>query len=365
MYSLSVYHICFFYPFFALSGVVVSGHGFHYNTSMSLLLTAAADDNGRRLDRVLRKAAPDLPLSALHRLLRKGRIFLDGKPSNAAARVKTGQVIEIVSFADGAAPFRLSTGSEPFIPAACPIIDVPPLPPVLFEGEGLLVLNKPPGFLVHGEGSLEELVRLYLKPRLPPSLSFKPGPLHRLDRPTSGIIVFSTSLEGARRFSALIRERKLRKEYLAITDGIIQGTWNTWIDKLVRDREVKKTLAPGAGEKRFREAVSRVRPLAAAGDHTLILAEIETGRTHQIRAQAAARGHPLSGDRKYGGSPLSGGFCLHARALEFPDRTDETAFPGLPRRIEAPLPEGFRMKTKEFFGAETLDILNSYSKFNH
>jgi 23S rRNA pseudouridine955/2504/2580 synthase len=227
------------------------------------------------------------------------------------------------------------------------------LPPVLYEGGGLLILNKPPGVLVHGRGSLEERVRRYLEPMLPPSLSFRPGPLHRLDRPSSGIIVFSTSLEGARRFSALIRERMLRKEYLAIADGIIEPGEDriTWIDELRRDRDAKKTLASGAGGGSSRQALTRVRPLAHAGNRTLILVEIETGRTHQIRAQAAARGHPLSGDRKYGGSPLAGGFRLHAKALEFPAAAE---FPGIPRRVEAPLPEGFSLKIRELFGAETL-----------
>jgi 23S rRNA pseudouridine955/2504/2580 synthase len=309
------------------------------------MLTAAADDNGRRLDRILRKAVPDFPLSALHRLLRKGRVLLDGKPSGAAVRVRAGQVIEI----PGIGP---SAGSELSVPPACPA-DSPPLPPLLFEGGGLLIVNKPPGLLVHGRGSLEELVRLYLKPALPPSLSFKPGPLHRLDKQASGIIVFSTSLEGAQCFSALMRERKLRKEYLAITDGIIEhrGTWITWIDELIRDRDAKKTLASGPRGENSRQALTRVRPLAQAGNRTLILAEIETGRTHQIRAQAAARGHPLSGDQKYGGSPLAGGFLLHARTLEFPAGAD---FPGLPRRIGAPLPEAFSLKIRELFGTETL-----------
>jgi 23S rRNA pseudouridine955/2504/2580 synthase len=235
------------------------------------------------------------------------------------------------------------------------------LPPVLFEGGGLLILNKPPGLLVHGEGSLEELVHIYLKPRLVPSLSFRPGPLHRLDRPTSGIIVFSVSLEGARRFSALMRERRLRKEYLAITDGIIgrEGNRITWIDELIRDKEGKKTLIQEAGKEGSRQAVTRVRPLAQARDRTLILAEIETGLTHQIRAQAAARGHPLSGDRKYGGRPLRGGFSLHARALEFPAGA---AFSGLPRRIEAPLPGSFRRKIRELFGAETLGAIDLVPK---
>jgi 23S rRNA pseudouridine955/2504/2580 synthase len=334
--------------------------------TVPLALTAAVDDDGRRLDRVIRKAAPDLPLSAIHRLLRKGRVLLDGKPSDAAARVKAGQVIEIRGIeADPGAPYAASASSVPMtsVPAACHRTDPPPLPPVLFEGEGLLILNKPPGLLVHGRGSLEEIVRLYLKPRLPPSLSFRPGPLHRLDKPAGGIIVFSTSLEGARRFSALMRERKLHKEYLAIADGIVEHrgirsartNWITWIDELSRNGEAGKTLA-GPGGENSREALTRVRPLAQAGNRTLILAEIETGRTHQIRAQAAAHGHPLSGDRKYGGLPLPGGFFLHARALEF----DGTDFPGLPRRIEAPLPGSFTLKIRELFGQEIFRAINSH-----
>jgi 23S rRNA pseudouridine955/2504/2580 synthase len=316
---------------------------------MPLVLTAAADDNGRRLDRVLRKAVPDLPLSALHRLMRKGRVLLDGKPSEPAARVRAGQLIEVpLAVAD------ISSGGAEISASR-------PLPPVLFEGAGLLILNKPPGLLVHGKGSLEEIVRLYLKPVLPPSLSFRPGPLHRLDRPSSGVIVFSTSLEGARRFSALMRERKLRKEYLAIADGIMEdeGTRIAWIDELIRDREAGKTLAQGKGGEKSRKALTRVRPLAEAGGRTLILAEIETGRTHQIRAQAAAHGHPLSGDLKYGGRPLAGGFFLHARALEFPapptgGRDGAEDFPGLPRRIEASLPEAFGLKIRELFGEGVL-----------
>jgi 23S rRNA pseudouridine955/2504/2580 synthase len=265
---------------------------------------------------------------------------------------------------------------------------------VLFEGGGLLILNKPAGRATHGPASLEETVRLYLEPRLPPSLSFTPGPLHRLDKPSSGIIVFSTGLEGAQTFSALIRDRKIRKEYLAITDGVIEQE-ETWADELIRDREAKKTFAaeprslngeagagkaprqtppltgeppltgappltgeppltgtppltgepPLKGESRLKKASTRILPLAKGRAHTLILALIETGRTHQIRAHAAAHGHPLSGDRKYGGAPLKGGFFLHARALEFP----AGAFPGLPLRVEAPLPEDFRRSIEILF----------------
>jgi 23S rRNA pseudouridine955/2504/2580 synthase len=234
----------------------------------------------------------------------------------------------------------------------------------MYEDSNLLILNKPPGIAVHGSASsacrasLDEQVQAYLAPKLPPSLSFRPGPLHRLDKPTSGVIAFSVSLEGARLFSALLRDGNIRKEYLAVVDGIVGGAIGdeeVWEDRLVRDPEMRKTMTEGepGGEGRAQRALTRIRPLARTGSRTLIGAEIATGRTHQIRAQAAARGHPLSGDRKYGGKPFPAGgrtgpgaFFLHAGALEFLE-----APPGmmLPRRVEAPPPVDFALVLRAIF----------------
>ena len=149
---------------------------------MALELITGADDGGRRLDRILRKAFPALSLSGIYRLLRKGRILVDGKPGRAQDRVLPGARIQIpgetgLSGPPGLYPERVSPGL------------LPP-PDILWEGAGLLFLNKPPGLLVHGPESLETQVLQYLRGKLPASLSFKPGPLHRLDRPTSGIIAF-------------------------------------------------------------------------------------------------------------------------------------------------------------------------------
>jgi 23S rRNA pseudouridine955/2504/2580 synthase len=193
---------------------------------------------------------------------------------------------------------------------------------------------------VHGgEDSLEALVRRRLAPTLAPSLSFRPGPLHRLDRGTSGIIVFSKTLAGAQAFSALLRRRLLVKRYLALLSGRL-GRAETWDDPLARDRKSRVThRAPADGQ--GREALSRVTPLETRGDVTLALIEIRTGRTHQIRAQAALHGHPLSGDRKYGGPPPAAGtegFSLHAWELEFPASLVFSPDPGLPRKITAPPP---------------------------
>jgi 23S rRNA pseudouridine955/2504/2580 synthase len=309
-----------------------------YTDSMPLTLTAGRDDGDRRLDRILRKALPDLPLSALHRLLRTGRVLLNGKAARGEDRVAEGSVITVSGLPQSAG--AQASASEVSAKAPGPrrgMLDI------LREEAGLLVLNKPAGLAVHGQGSLDEMVRSYLAGTLPPSLSFRPGPLHRLDRPTSGIIVFSLDLEGARFFSAALREGRVKKQYLAIADGTLAKA-ETWEDSLVRDTGAKKTAAlaaaAGSGGK-GKKARTSVTPLAVSADgrHSLFRAEIFTGRTHQIRAQAAARGHPLSGDKKYGGSP--GGFFLHAWKIEIPRAS--------PLVITAPLPPRFRHKIEELF----------------
>jgi 23S rRNA pseudouridine955/2504/2580 synthase len=336
------------------------------------LLQAGNDDGGRRLDRILRKALPGVPLSALHRLLRRGRILVDGRPAAAADRVAAGSVILVLDAAaalrgDGSAgTFAAAPGvggarsdrGRPAAPAR--------RPEILAEGRGLLILDKPAGLAVHGPDSLDAWARSYLESALPPSLSFRPGPLHRLDRPSSGIVVFSKSLEGARRFSFLLRERRLGKYYLALAEGDLAEPAR-WEDRLAgKDAGAAVRPVRPAGKGAGKDAITAVLPLAGAGGFTLLLAKIETGRTHQIRAQAALRGHPLAGDRKYGGR--GEGFFLHAWALDIP--VGELAALGLEGggdgagayfRITAPPPGLFRRRIGGLFGENALRIIDSPS----
>ncbi|GHV81597.1 hypothetical protein AGMMS49991_01550 [Spirochaetia bacterium] len=210
---------------------------------------------------------------------------------------------------------------------------------------------------------MDTQVQAYLAGKLPPSLSFKPGPLHRLDKPSSGIVVFSLTLEGAQLFSALLREHRLRKRYIALTDGCLENA-ETWDDPLIRDHEQEKTFPAAQNTPGAKPALTRILPLAATRRYSLIMLEIETGRTHQIRAQAAFHRHPLSGDRKYGGSPLPCGLLLHAWSLEFPPFSP-TLVPANPspvmppelagKTLQAPLPPAFLEQIRTIFGEKAIN----------
>jgi 23S rRNA pseudouridine955/2504/2580 synthase len=362
-------------------------HSFGYTAPVTLI--AAGNDSGRRLDRVLRKALPEIPLSALYRLFRKGVVLVDGKSASGADRVKAGSVIRLPD------PEELTNSRNPGreIPAGvnaeCPAQrEIPPADAespgveaskrssaleILFEGSELLVLNKPAGLAVHGpdRDNLNQRVQSYLAGRIPGSLSFRPGPLHRLDKPTSGIVVFSTGLDGAKTFSRLLEAGKLVKTYLTVLEGNLEEEV-LWNDMLFRDKRLRKSVSGRAGRdsagseippfrgnevgnSRLKEAVTKVRPLcrSKSGGLTVAMVMPETGRTHQIRAQAALHRFPLWGDRKYGAGG-TGGFFLHALSLEFPP--DE--LPSFPQRISAPLPDAFSAFLTERFGPDVFPVID-------
>ena len=304
-------------------------------------LFAGPDDAGRRLDRILRKALPDYSLSLIHRLLRQGNVMVDGKPAGPGARIQSGSVIQVVIHKNPAIPTPPSP--TPHSPPSHP------LPEIIWRGAGIIVFNKPPGLAAHGNSSLDTLVNAWLAGTLPASLSFKPGPLHRLDKPTSGAIAFSQTIEGARLFSRLLRERQWTKTYLAIVEGSVSGE-HLWRDTLARNTALRKTFADnGTGAK---DAVTAVKPLVSGNSHTLIEACIVTGRTHQIRAQAAAHGHPLAGDVKYGGKTATGhagGFFLHAWKMQLAGPARFGPLANFPQPLIAPLPEAFLSRIHTLF----------------
>jgi 23S rRNA pseudouridine955/2504/2580 synthase len=277
----------------------------------TITLTACENDSGRRLDRILRKQFPAFSLSFINRLLRKKKVLVNGSTRDGGHRVASGDRIEIQTVGDSA-----------LLDLVPPRPKMPPLC-IIYEDDDLLVVDKPAGMLTHGihgiheNESLASVAAAYLADKISASLSFRPGPLHRLDRNTSGLVVFGKSLKGAQFFTQATQSGRVTKYYLALVDGVMEKE-AVWEDYLVRDKTKKITRTVGGhGQKTAetaKKAVMRARPIEikSADGATLIEAEISSGKTHQIRVQCGIHGHPLRGDKKYGGSFQKTGYFLRA-----------------------------------------------------
>jgi len=307
--------------------------------------TAGPDDEGRRLDRVLRILLEGLPLSAIYKALRQKRILVNGVKAVPSRSVLAGDIISIEeSLIPEGGQTRVHAGTTPRRPDATAASHIASM--LLFRSEDILILNKPRGLPSHGQGGLDLLVRAQLSPERESSLAFTPAPLHRLDRNTTGVLAFSLSIRGAHVFTEALREGRIRKTYLALVDGLVDRD-ESWEDLIARDEKTMKSGVSDEGER----ALTTVRPLLVSRKRSLIVATLGTGRTHQVRVQAAAHGHPLSGDAKYGGSSLPRGYMLHAWRLDFPP----SFLPGLPGRVIAPLPLTARAMLEAEFGKAAVD----------
>jgi 23S rRNA pseudouridine955/2504/2580 synthase len=277
--------------------------------------TAAEDDNQRRFDRIIRKMFPQMKLGHIYKIIRQGEAKLNGRRVKPSTKISAGDEISVMSFDDSREAHR-SPSDEASAKSAASAID----PMIVFENTHVLALNKPRGLLVHGPESLDTAVQRYLAPTLPDSLSFNPGPLHRLDRNTSGLILFAKTLKGAQTVTRLLQSGRMQKYYIGILDGEIDRK-ETWKDSLVRNGVDKKTLPELERDDKTRLAVTEVFPVMTAAHVSLALLRIRTGRTHQIRAQAALHAHALSGDSKYGGSSFLPRYLLHAAAIGIKSNT--------------------------------------------
>jgi 23S rRNA pseudouridine955/2504/2580 synthase len=305
---------------------------------------AGPNDANRRLDRVLRFLLGGLALSSIYGALRRGRIRVNGRKAAPDYRLAEGDLITVDGSLEATATSRVEA-SGPSSQAQTAASQARIRPWIVHRDEDLLFVDKPRGLATHGPSSLETLVRNGFSALAASSLAFVPGPLHRLDRNTSGLICFSLSIRGAQGFTRLLREGRLRKRYLALVKGSLASE-EYWEDSLARDEEEGLSRESEAGK----TAKSRIRPLLVCGASSLLSVHIETGRTHQIRAQCALHGHPLIGDHKYGETTATD-YLLHSWILDFA----EPPYPGLPRRLKAELPAMARTRLERIFGQAELE----------
>lgn len=199
---------------------------------------------------------------------------------------------------------------------------------LLAEKDGCLLVCKPAGLPTQappGIDSLEAQLRAWLRHRHGDANPYLAIP-HRLDRPVSGVMVFATQRASARKISRQFEHRRIRKTYWACVQGTVvplEGAWQDYIFK-VHGQPRAEVVSPG--HPLGREATLHYRTLGATQHGSWLEIELETGRTHQIRVQAASRGFPILGDALYGSTVSFGAqhaderlraIALHARSLQF------------------------------------------------
>lgn len=276
---------------------------------------------GQRIDNFLFSRLKGVPKSRIYRLIRESQVRVNKKRVKAETKLNIGDQVRV-------APIRYEQKEE-----AAPVSDKVAqslLSRVVYEDEGLMVVNKPSGIAVHGgsgvaygliEGLRSATGKKYLEL------------VHRIDRDTSGLVMISKKRSVLKTLQDMLREHKIKKTYAAVVKGQVS------LDKQLIDQPLLRYELAN-GERRVRvskdgkESKTQWNVQERFMHATLVYASPLSGRTHQIRVHGLSIGHPLVGDEKYGHEteykgPKPRRLCLHAMRLDIPGYAP----------IEAPLPE--------------------------
>jgi len=254
---------------------------------IALGFTATEDDAGLRLDAALASHGAAPSRAQARRLIEAGAVTVDGRVRRPSHRLAAGQQVTIAESPEDP--------GGPAEPAAAQFT-------VVLEDAHLMVVDKPAGVVVHpGAGrSHGTLVQALAGRAAGGPDPDRPGIVHRLDRDTSGLLIVAKSDAAHAALSEMLRERRVRREYLALVEGRVDARSGTIDAPIGRDRERRTVMSTRTD--RARHAVTHFEVLEALARTTLLRVRLETGRTHQIRAHLAAIGHPVCGDRRYGGA---------------------------------------------------------------
>ncbi|MFA4965102.1 MAG: RluA family pseudouridine synthase [Thermoleophilia bacterium] len=281
--------------------------------------TVTAAEAGARLDVVL-AARARLSRSSAQRLIEDGRVTVAGAPARKRHELRAGERV----------------AWEPPVPRA-PLLEAEAVPyGLVYEDDWLLVVDKPPGVVVHPAPGHEHgtLVQGLVERGARGGHERRPGIVHRLDKDTSGLLLVARSEEAYQRLVAAMQRREIKRVYVTLLRGALpqdEGTIDAPIGRHVRDRKLMSLHSHAA-----RPAVTHFRVLARAPGYTLARVQLETGRTHQIRVHFAALGYPVAGDVQYGRRPRPEGLdrqFLHAARLGFAHPAD-----GRQLEFSSPLP---------------------------
>ena len=195
---------------------------------------------------------------------------------------------------------------------------------VLYEDNHIIAVNKTCNEIVQGDKTgdtpLSEIVKAYIKVQYNKPGEVFLGVTHRLDRPTSGVVLFARTSKALTRLNDMFKSHEqIKKTYWVIVQGTPKQPEARLENWLIRNEAQNKSYITKPHANSAKQAVLNYRTLVRGENYTLLEVDLETGRHHQIRCQLAAIGCPVKGDLKYGAkrSNPDGGICLHARKIEF------------------------------------------------
>ena len=291
------------------------------------ILEVTPDFDGKRIDQCLTASFSDCSRSFLQKLLKDGKVSINGKTQKASSKVAAGDAVLVLL----PEPEELNVEPENI-----------PLD-ILYEDDDLLVVNKPKGMVVHPSaghysGTLVNAVMYHCRDSLSGiNGEIRPGIVHRIDMDTTGSLIVCKNDESHVFIAEQIKEHSVNRRYRGIVYGVVRDDEGTIHAPIGRHPVDRKKMA--INEKNGKDAITHYKVLERFDKYTYMEFKLETGRTHQIRVHMASIGHPLLGDTLYsnGKSPYKlQGQTLHAMTIGF-------IHPGTREYMEisAPLPEYF------------------------
>lgn len=306
-------------------------------------LTIPDDLAGKRLDQVLARLLPDYSRSRLKQWILDGQVTLDGQAGSPRTKVQAGQQAVVRAVAEVI---------ETSLPEAIELN-------VVYEDDDVLVINKPPGLVVHpGAGNPMGTLMNGLLNHAPELAKIpRSGILHRLDKDTSGLLLVAKTLPAHTHLVRDLQERAITREYRAVCAGKV--TAGGHVDAPIGRHPTQRTKM--AVHERGKEAVTHYRVLERFAAHTFLALRLESGRTHQIRVHMAHLRFPLVGDQTYGGRlKIPAGLtadaesavrAFHRQALHAHQLTFTHPASGETVATQAPLPKDFTQLLDALAGA--------------
>lgn len=309
------------------------------------------NDAGQRLDRFLRKYLPKATLSGIYKMIRKD-VKVNGKRSKLDAFLEEGDIITL--YLDDKKIDQLSVRKK--------IKRTDRTFQIIYESDNVLIVFKNPGILTHGDANekknhLTNQVVSYLidtgsyNPRF--SNTFSPSPANRLDRNTSGLVVFGKNTDSLRRLNEIFKNRDIEKSYLTICQGEIKAPLDLhgYMEKIEASGKFR-TLISETSNQKSKAIHTKVNPLKYGEykgvKYTLTEVKLMTGRMHQIRAHLSYIGHPIVGDSKYGGRELRNldirNQLLCANKLSFPEFAEDDILAELSEKTFETKPDNLFVK---------------------